>query len=153
MTKPIKHFTTGVVVLTDTKPTRALLVHHRKYGTWLQPGGHVESDENPIEAGIREVQEETGLDVAAYMPSMQFVDDKASSITPPNYILEERIDARPDEAEHYHIDLIYVVRIPEQTVAHNIEESHDIGWFTFEELDNLKLFENTRYILRQEMTK
>lgn len=30
---------------------------------WELPGGHVESDENPIEAAIREVSEETGWEV------------------------------------------------------------------------------------------
>ncbi|MGH3820933.1 MAG: NUDIX domain-containing protein, partial [Pseudonocardiaceae bacterium] len=28
---------------------------------WMLPGGHVEPDENPAEAALREVTEETGL--------------------------------------------------------------------------------------------
>jgi 8-oxo-dGTP diphosphatase len=42
---------------------RLLLVHHAKLGRWLPPGGHIERDETPDEAVLREVREETGLDV------------------------------------------------------------------------------------------
>jgi 8-oxo-dGTP pyrophosphatase MutT (NUDIX family) len=39
------------------------LVWHPRLGCWLPAGGHVEPDETPAQAGIREVMEETGLDV------------------------------------------------------------------------------------------
>jgi 8-oxo-dGTP diphosphatase len=42
---------------------RLLLVRHAKLGKWLPPGGHIEPDETPDEAVLREVREETGLDV------------------------------------------------------------------------------------------
>jgi 8-oxo-dGTP pyrophosphatase MutT (NUDIX family) len=38
-----------------------LLVQHKKIGKWLQPGGHIELDEDPLEALWREIEEETGL--------------------------------------------------------------------------------------------
>src|SRR5690348_7785306 len=36
----VAHFTASAVVL-DPEGTRVCLVHHRKLGRWLQPGGHV----------------------------------------------------------------------------------------------------------------
>src|SRR5262245_23512183 len=53
-----RHFTvTGFVVDGD----RTLLHWHRKLGLWLPPGGHVDADEDPVQAVLREVLEETGI--------------------------------------------------------------------------------------------
>ena len=38
-------------------------MHHKKLDVWLYPGGHVEDTETPDEALVREVKEETGLDI------------------------------------------------------------------------------------------
>ncbi len=42
---------------------KVLLHRHRKLGTWLPPGGHIEKDELPDDAAVREVGEETGVRV------------------------------------------------------------------------------------------
>ncbi len=39
-----------------------LLGDHRKSGLWLPPGGHVENDEDPRQAVIREAREELGIE-------------------------------------------------------------------------------------------
>lgn len=40
-----------------------LLVYNLKLGKWVQPGGHIEGFELPIDAAIRETKEETGIDI------------------------------------------------------------------------------------------
>ncbi|MEC9365812.1 MAG: NUDIX domain-containing protein, partial [Chloroflexota bacterium] len=41
---------------------RGIFLHrHPKIKLWLPPGGHVEADEDPVEAVLREIKEETGL--------------------------------------------------------------------------------------------
>jgi ADP-ribose pyrophosphatase YjhB (NUDIX family) len=42
---------------------KVLLRKHDKYGIWLSVGGHIELDEDPNQAAIREVKEEVGLDI------------------------------------------------------------------------------------------
>src|SRR5918912_4015114 len=42
---------------------RTLLLHHRKLAMWLPPGGHIEPHELPDQAALREVREESGLEV------------------------------------------------------------------------------------------
>ncbi len=40
-----------------------LLIHHKKLDLWLPPGGHIDPNETPDEAILREIDEETGLKV------------------------------------------------------------------------------------------
>ena len=42
---------------------RVLLLYHRSLAMWLPPGGHIDPHELPDEAAVREVVEETGIDV------------------------------------------------------------------------------------------
>jgi bis(5'-nucleosidyl)-tetraphosphatase len=43
--------------------TEILLIKHVNSGHWSFPKGHVEANETEIETAIREIKEETGLDV------------------------------------------------------------------------------------------
>ena len=48
---------TGSAIVTSTRGT--ILQRHKRLGTWLQPGGHLEPGEAPWEAALREASEET----------------------------------------------------------------------------------------------
>ena len=39
-----------------------LMIYNKKLGKWLQPGGHIEGEETPLQTAIREVKEETGIE-------------------------------------------------------------------------------------------
>jgi 8-oxo-dGTP pyrophosphatase MutT (NUDIX family) len=55
------HVTASAFVLHPSRPDVALILH-TKIGRWLQPGGHVESDDTSImAAALREVSEEVGV--------------------------------------------------------------------------------------------
>ena len=55
-----RHFTaTGYVVIDNS----ILLHFHPKVKMWLPPGGHIELNEDPNQAVIREVYEETSIEV------------------------------------------------------------------------------------------
>ena len=77
---------------------------------WLPPGGHVEENEDPVQAVLREVEEETGIR-AEVVPTGGFEDDHAYpvQIPPPLTILIEDIND-PVDGFHQHIDFIYVCR-------------------------------------------
>ncbi|CAK6981943.1 nucleoside diphosphate-linked moiety X motif 17 [Scomber scombrus] len=56
----------GVAILLQSANQRVLLTRRAKElrifpNVWVPPGGHVESDETLLEAGLRELKEETGL--------------------------------------------------------------------------------------------
>lgn len=141
--------TATVYVMSSNEPRRALLVHHRRFDKWLPPGGHVEFGENPYQAAIREVNEEAGIDVSSYLSAPQDSGDHALFLPMPAYLLEEHIQTSGDEPEHFHIDHVYLVEVPQADVVHDSNESHDIGWFTYEETFELPTFADVRMSLKE----
>ena len=103
----VRHFTSTGFVVQDG----ATLLHwHPKLGMWLPPGGHIEPNEDPVQAVLREVEEETGVPVEV-VPPVGFKDDHAYpvQVPPPLTILIEDVDD-PVDGFHQHIDFIYICR-------------------------------------------
>lgn len=57
-------FTVGVFAAIFDDKNRILFCHRQDYDLWNLPGGKLEPDESPWDGVIREVKEETGLDVS-----------------------------------------------------------------------------------------
>ena len=99
----VRHFTaTGFVVHEG-----ATLLHwHPKVKMWLPPGGHIEPNEDPVQAVLREVEEETGVN-AEVVPTGTPIDlDYPEQVHAPFTIEIEDIDD-PVQGWHQHIDMIY----------------------------------------------
>lgn len=95
-----RHFTATTFVVCQGQ---VLLHLHPKLGLWLPPGGHIERDELPEKAALREVWEETGLKVDLYHPDSQhFFADGCQHLHRPQHLLLENINPF-----HQHIDFIY----------------------------------------------
>ena len=100
-----RHFTvTGFVVHED----KTLLHWHRRLQMWMPPGGHIESDEDPVTALLREIREETGVAAEIVPAPPLFPFDYPGQVAPPFTILLEN-SPEPGSA-HEHVDLIYFCR-------------------------------------------
>ncbi|MFO7172825.1 MAG: inosine/xanthosine triphosphatase [Bacillota bacterium] len=119
---------------------RVLLLYHRKLQMWLPPGGHIDPNELPDEAAVREVREETGIEVELISrPAVTGVPGPVPLARPEGVQLE---DIAPG---HQHIDLIYFARPRGGTTpVLNPAESEAVGWFTAEDLARLPLTEEVR---------
>ena len=53
----------GIVYRKYHGNTEILLIKHINSGHWSFPKGHVERDETEVETAMREIKEETGIDV------------------------------------------------------------------------------------------
>ena len=103
----VRHFTsTGFVVHRD----RVLLHWHPKVCEWLPPGGHVNENEDPVQAVIREIEEESGLraEVVSAGPRLEL--EYPGQVTAPFSIMVEDIHD-PVQGYHQHIDMIYFCRL------------------------------------------
>ena len=102
----IRHFTaTGFVVHRGC----VALHWHRKVKAWLPPGGHIEANEDPVGAVLREVLEETGIEVEVVPTSPELDLEYPEQVLPPYTIMVEDIHD-PVEGFHKHIDMIYFCR-------------------------------------------
>src|SRR3989338_7249796 len=118
----IKHFAaTAYIVSKIDGEVKVLLHKHKKLGIWIGVGGHVEKEENPKQAVIREAKEETNLEITLVN---QFC------------IQEEKIPKYGKEAAHCHIDFIYFAfaKNPEK-----IKMKEKYGWLSLKDLDKMDL--------------
>ncbi len=130
-----RHFTVAVFVVWEKK---VLLHWHRKLGMWLPPGGHIERNELPDEAAVREVQEETGLTV-------QLVGDRRGDIADPIQLHRPAgVQLENIGPGHQHIDLIYVAKPAGPTGIHQHYSEDKVGWYGSEDWDEMPLNSEVR---------
>jgi len=120
-------FTVEVFVVCKDK---VLLRKHDKYKFWLSVGGHIELDEDPNEAAVREVKEEVGLDVVLYdnlkhLPKTE----KWKEIISPVMMNRHRINEK-----HEHVTFVYFGKSKTDKLVLSESEKGECRWFTKEEL-------------------
>jgi len=122
-------FTVAIFVVQQGK---VLLIHHRKLNKWLPLGGHIELEEDPEMAALREAREESGLDV-------ELIGDRPPTTGPGTraLIAPRFLDIHRISDTHEHIGMIYWARPKGGDLALAAEEHHDIRWCSAAELDTL----------------
>ncbi len=98
-----RHFTASGYVV---QRSSVLLHWHQKVKEYLPPGGHIEQNEDPVEAVLREVKEETGLSVEVIRRDRELRFQYPLSVASPEHVLVEDIDDQI-YGFHQHIDFIY----------------------------------------------
>jgi 8-oxo-dGTP pyrophosphatase MutT (NUDIX family) len=122
-------FTVSIFVVQDGK---ILLIHHRNLNKWLPLGGHVELDEDPETAALREAKEESGLEVELLGERPPTTEPGTRALITPRFMDIHRISAT-----HEHIGLIYWARPKSGTLTLAPSEHHDIRWCSAENLNTL----------------
>jgi len=95
-------FTVAIFVVHSGK---ILLIHHRKLDKWLPLGGHIELDEEPEQAALREAKEESGLDVELLGERPPTTSPGTRALIAPRFLDIHRINET-----HEHIGMIYWAR-------------------------------------------
>lgn len=122
-------FTAEVFVVYDNK---VLLRKHDKYGIWLSVGGHIELDEDPNQAAIREVKEEVGLDIELLdTRTYKGEAEGYKELIPPTFLNRHRVSKT-----HEHVTLTYFGRSKTDKVTNESDEiAEDLHWYSAHELE------------------
>jgi len=120
-----RHFVATVYVVYDGG---TLLHDHEKLDMWLPPGGHVDRDELPHEAALREVKEETGLDVTLLTDPTGPESDTVRPLPEPQQLLLEDIDVHRDHVAHQHIDSIFYATADTREITPAVGEAPADAW-------------------------
>lgn len=115
------HATASCVVFDETL-TQTLLVFHGKGRFWVQPGGHAEDDDGSVvAAALRELREETGIEVAAPTSPLAYDLD--------HHGLSSRFGRCAS-----HLDIGIAVIVDPEVALTVSDESEDVRWWPVDAL-------------------
>ena len=140
-------FTVAIFIVHEAK---VLVIHHRKLNKWLPLGGHIELEEDPEQAALREAHEESGLEVELIGERPPTTSPGTRALIAPRFLDIHRISDT-----HEHIGMIYWARPKAGTVTLAAAEHHDIRWCTLAELETLNppMTDDVKWYCRQAITE
>jgi len=119
------HFTCSAFVV---RGAELLLIHHTKLQRWLQPGGHVELDDDTLlEGARREAHEET------HVPLLQ-LRHVAGAHGPIFDVDIHTIPARKDEPAHDHFDVRFLFVVDDDVEVAAGDGVSDVQWMPFDDV-------------------
>ena len=133
-----KDISYGVIpVIKDKDQWKVFLIH--QYGSggdvyWTLPKGHPEENENPKEAALRELAEETGI----VLESLNTEKEYTQSYTFPYQ------DIRIEKSVVYFLGIAASEKFEIQE-----DEVREAGWFSFDKALEQLSYENARILLRE----
>ncbi len=119
----------GAVICRGEGEKREYLLIRQNAGHWGFPKGHVEAGENEHQTAIREVKEETGLDVELLDGFRQSI-----SYSPARGVMKEVV--------------FFAARRTGSDMQLQKEEVSDAGWFTFSDAMKKSSHDSTKDVLR-----
>jgi len=135
------HVTASTWVVSPDRE-QVLLMHHRKYGHWFQPGGHADGDSDVLHVALRECTEETGVDPAHINLIEPAIFDVDIHSVP-------TVGAVPG---HDHIDIRFLVEIDDRLAIPGNNESHEVKWFSLYDVMQMNRFRSTYRMLEKTRT-
>ncbi len=123
---------TGAAWILSSDRRRCLLTHHRKLDRWLQLGGHSDGQCLVDEVALREAREESGMTSFSFVP----IHGALMPLDIDIHLIPERRDASGNVIEdaHEHHDIRFLLVANSDQEIHISDESHDVAWFTPEEV-------------------
>lgn len=108
-----------------------LLIKHRSGGHWSFPKGHVESGEDELQTALREIKEETGLDV--------------------NLLDGFRRSVEYFPKPHVKKQVVYFLghSRADDTVRRQEEEISEYKWCLLERADEMVTFKNDKHLINE----
>ncbi len=120
---------------------KLLLIHHNKIDKWLPVGGHIEKDETSDQALLREIKEETNLDVDIISEEeIPLIGSTKQNLATPFYVNVHSV------GDHDHCSFFYVCKAKNQGELKINNELRDFKWISKEELNSDSVPEDVKAI-------
>ena len=119
----LSHFCTHFLPYNPTTH-EIFLVHHKKAGTWIAPGGHIEKNESLIQTLNREINEELG--------QKDFF-----KVSPKPFLITIKEIENPNQTCKVHYDIWFLAPTEVKNFKVDPEEFYDSTWIKIENSDSL----------------
>ena len=106
------------------RENKILLIWHKKFNKYIQPGGHINDGEQPYEAAIREVLEETHVCINIPVKEPFSVGDYHNNVG-------------------HQIDYQFIAFAENETIRKN-DESFKAGWYSLDDLDEIPVVDDLK---------
>jgi 8-oxo-dGTP pyrophosphatase MutT (NUDIX family) len=117
---------------------KTLLHKHKKLGLWLPCGGHIDPHELPDDAAIREVLEESGVEIELF-------GERTLAIAEPKQLIRPRgVQLELIHEGHEHIDLIYFAKPVKTYQGFLRNDDPTLGWYSPEQLQTMDVTEEIK---------
>ncbi len=123
---------------------KVLLIHHAKLDLWLPVGGHIDPNETPDMALVREIKEEVNLDVSILGKSnVSEVGNVRRNCALPFHTNVHSV------GDHDHYGLFYVCDVVDASALKHNHELKGVGWFSLSDLEDSRIPSDVREIARE----
>jgi 8-oxo-dGTP pyrophosphatase MutT (NUDIX family) len=132
-----RHFTVTTTIVCGNK---VLLHFHKKLNKWIPIGGHIDRDELPEDAAIREAKEEAGIEIVLYDTDSDMGIRESKQLIKPAHIVLHDINPY-----HQHIDFTFFARTNTFMLKPGKGETKNLRWFTEDEIKKTDMIDNAKF--------
>jgi 8-oxo-dGTP pyrophosphatase MutT (NUDIX family) len=138
---------TGSAWIFSADRRRCLLAHHRKLDCWLQLGGHADGQPDVEQVALREAREESGMQGF----DLVCIDGALLPLDVDVHQIPARWDDQGQliEDSHEHHDVRFLLVAHAGQALRISDESHDLAWFTLDEVPRQTQEESVLRMLRK----
>jgi 8-oxo-dGTP pyrophosphatase MutT (NUDIX family) len=119
----------GAIVLSAKNKANIALLYRSRESDWSFPKGHIEQGENPMEAMIREIKEETGLDVEVVkeLPEHFYTSPNEGEIVNKMFLVVSKDDSKlKTEYEGDKLEWVSLDKVNEKLSYKNLKDYFDL---------------------------
>ena len=109
---------------------KILLIHHRKLNLWLPVGGHIDKNETPDKALIREIKEETNISIKILNKSTIPLEGNVKT----NLAIPFHVNVH-SVGDHDHVGFFYLCEAINPEKLKINQELKNYAWFTKKDLN------------------